>query len=302
MNLHSAGALDVGRLAADYSAAIRSALSPAQFKTVVLRDSSEHDPLIETANEFTDTYESMAAALSRQLGRHWSWCEHHDDIQVAIDRAKASGYCLQRVLLACEFSGRVRDEFKALGHDAMSCDLLPSDTPGRHYQGDVRDILNDGWHLMLAFPPCTYLCSSGLHWNKRIAGRAAKTEAALEFVRDLFAADIPRSVVENPPGCIGTRIRPADQYIQPNEFGHDASKTTGLWLHNLPKLAPTEYIKPRWIDGKPRWDNQLDTGQNKLAPSADRWKLRAITYLGIAKAFADQYGRYTGAQTSWNTV
>jgi hypothetical protein len=302
MNQLFSGALDVGRLAADYSAAIRSALSPNQFKTVVLRDSAEHDPIIEHANEFTDTYDSMAAALSRQLGDHWSWCEHQDDIQIAIDRAKHSGYCLKRVLVACEFSGTVRDEFKALGHDVISCDLLPTDKPGRHYQGDVRDILNDGWHMMLAFPPCRFLCSSGLHWNGRVEGRAAKTEAALDFVRELFAADIEQSVLENSVGCIGTRIRPADQWIQPNEFGHDASKNTGLWLHNLPLLAPTEYVKPRWVDGKPRWANQLDNGQNRLAPSPDRWKIRAKTYLGIAKAFAHQYGRYTGALQTWQTA
>lgn len=254
-----------------------------------------------------------------------------------------------RVLVACEFSGTVRDRFRAAGHEALSCDLLPSDTPGLHYQGDVRKLLDgwqpvhfaadcdpegDGWcsvsnedpgtcacigptqdgieyrevdgelfgrpidhphwDMMLAFPPCTYLTSSGLHWNGRIPGRAEKTEEALEFVRCLMSAPIEFIAIENPQGCIGTRIRPASQYIQPYEFGADASKKTGLWLKNLPLLMPTRRVPGRKVfhNGKEveRWSNQTDSGQNRLGPSEDRWALRSITYPGIADAFVDQWG------------
>ena len=195
-----------------------------------------------------------------------------------------------KVLVACEVSGVVRDAFLAEGHEAISCDLLPTQAPGPHHQGDVREILADGWDLMVAHPDCTYLCSSGLHWNRRVPGREAKTGEALAFVRLLLEAPIPHICVENPVGCIGTVIRPADQYIQPYEFGHDASKRTGLWLVNLPLLTPTRRIKPRWVDGKPRWANQTDSGQNRLGPSEDRWQLRARTYPGIARAMARQWG------------
>lgn len=195
-----------------------------------------------------------------------------------------------RVLVACEFSGRVRDAFLAKGHDAMSCDLLPTDVPGPHYRGDVRDVIGDGWDMMIAHPPCTYLCSSGLHWNGRRPGRAAKTEAALAFVRELLNAPILRIALENPIGCIGTRIRPYTQIIHPWQFGADASKATCLWLTNLPPLAPTCVVEPRIVDGKRRWGNQTDGGQNKLAPSADRSKLRSETYPGIAAAMAEQWG------------
>jgi hypothetical protein len=194
-----------------------------------------------------------------------------------------------RVLVACEYSGTVRDAFRAAGHYALSCDLLPTDVDGPHYQGDVRDIINDGWDIMIAHPPCTYLCSSGLHWNKRVEGRAAKTEEALEFVQFLLDAPIPRIALENPIGCIGTRIRKADQTIQPWQFGHDASKSTCLWLKGLPVLVPTEIIEPRIVDGKKRWANQTDSGQNRLPPSEDRWKIRSETYAGIAKAMAEQW-------------
>ena len=196
-----------------------------------------------------------------------------------------------KVLVACEFSGIVRDAFLAVGADAMSCDLLPTESPGPHYQGDVRDILGDGWDLMIAHPDCTYLCSSGLHWNLRRPERVAKTEDALAFVRELLNAPIPHIALENPVGCISTRIRPADQYIQPYQFGHDASKKTGLWLKDLPLLRPTQYVEPRIVDGKSRWENQTDSGQNRLGPSADRWKHRAATYRGIAQAMAEQWTR-----------
>ena len=195
-----------------------------------------------------------------------------------------------RVLVACEYSGAVRDAFRARGHDAMSCDLLPTDVPGPHYQGDVFDVIGDGWDLMIAHPPCTYLSSSGLHWNGRVEGRAAKTEDALAFVRALLDAPISRIAVENPVGCIGTRIRKADQTIQPHQFGDDASKATCLWLKGLPLLTPTAHVPGRDVNGRLRWANQTDSGQNRLAPSADRWKLRSATFPGIATAMADQWG------------
>lgn len=195
-----------------------------------------------------------------------------------------------RVLVACEYSGAVRDAFRARGYDAMSCDLLPTDVDGPHYQGDVFDVIGNGWDLMIAHPPCTYLCSSGLHWNGRVEGRAAKTEDALAFVRALFDAPIPRIAIENPVGCIGTRIRKADQTIQPHQFGDDASKATCLWLKGLPLLTPTDRVPGRMVNGKARWANQTDSGQNRLAPSADRWKLRSATFPGIAAAMADQWG------------
>lgn len=193
-----------------------------------------------------------------------------------------------RVLVACEFSGVVRDAFSVLGHDAWSCDLLPN--TGKHIQGDVLDILTDNWDLMVAHPPCTYLCSSGLHWNHRVEGRSALTENALEFVVSLLEAPIPKIALENPVGCINTRIRKPDQIIHPYMFGDDASKKTCLFLKNLPLLSPTNMICPRIVNGKPRWANQTDSGQNVLGPSKDRWKLRSITYKGIAKAMADQWG------------
>lgn len=195
-----------------------------------------------------------------------------------------------KVLIACEYSGAVRDAFLARGHDAISCDLLPSDVPGPHYQGDVREILGFGYDLLIAFPPCTYLCSSGLHWNKRRPERAAETEAALEFVRMLLDAPVERIALENPVGCISTRIRKPDQIIQPWQFGHPESKATCLWLKHLPPLRPTQVLeKP----ASGRWENQTASGQNRLAPSADRWKIRSKTYAGIAEAMAEQWG---GAQ------
>ena len=196
-----------------------------------------------------------------------------------------------RVLIACEYSGTVRDAFRALGYDAMSCDLLPTDRDGPHYQGDVFDVIGQGWDLMIAHPPCTYLCSSGLHWNKRQPDREQRTADALAFVQALMDAPIARIAIENPIGRIGAAIRKADQIIQPYQFGHDASKQTALWLKGLPKLTPTQLVAPRMVDGKARWANQTDSGQNRLSPSADRWKLRSTTYQGIADAMANQWGQ-----------
>lgn len=195
-----------------------------------------------------------------------------------------------KVLIACEYSGNVRDAFRRLGHDAWSCDLLPSETNGPHYQCDVREILDKGWDLMVAHPPCTYLCSSGLHWNKRRPERAKLTEEALEFVRFLMDVPIPKIAIENPIGCISTRIKRPSQTIQPWQFGDNASKSTCLWLKNLPLLMPTKLVEPRIVNGKKRWANQTDSGQNKLTPSETRWKERSVTYAGIAEAMANQWG------------
>lgn len=193
------------------------------------------------------------------------------------------------ILIACEYSGTVRDAFIRAGHDAMSCDLLPTDAPGPHYQGDVFDIINNGWDMMIAHPPCTYLSVSGMHWTARGLRDPQLTEDALDFVTRLMAASIPRIAVENPISVISSRIRKPDQIINPWQFGHDASKRTCLWLKNLPLLTPTDIVEPRIVNGKKRWANQTDSGQNRLPPSDDRWKIRSETYTGIAQAMAEQW-------------
>ncbi len=190
-----------------------------------------------------------------------------------------------RVLIACEYSGAVRDAFLARGHDALSCDLLPSETPGPHYQGPVQDILNDGWDLMVAHPPCTHLAVSGARW---FAGKQTEQAEALAFVRLLLGAPIARIALENPVSIISSRIRKPDQVIQPWQFGHEATKTTCLWLKGLPHLTPTNIVGKgaRHVtkSGKslPQWYN--------LPPSADRWKIRSATFQGIADAMAEQWG------------
>lgn len=201
-----------------------------------------------------------------------------------------------KVLVGCEYSGTVRDAFIARGWDALSCDLLPTEKPGPHYQGDVMDILGDGWDLAIFHPPCTYLSSSGLHWNGRIPGRQEKTDEAIEFVRALLEAPIPHIALENPIGCISTRLRKADQTIQPYQHGDDASKATCLWLIGLPLIQPTKRVDGRFVNNRgvivERWGNQTDSGQNKLPPSEHRWKDRSRTYPGIAQAFANQWGAH----------
>ena len=197
-----------------------------------------------------------------------------------------------RVLIACEFSGVVRDAFLRRGHKAISCDLLPTETPGPHIQGDVLEVLKvEKFDLMIAHPPCTYLSVSGLHWNNKISGRKEKTAEALDFVAQLWNSHVPRICIENPVGCLSTYFNKPTQIIQPYEFGHDASKKTCLWLKDLPKLIGRHYIQPRIVDGKPRWSNQTNSGQNRLGPSANRWKLRSVTYQGVADAMAAQWSR-----------
>lgn len=197
-----------------------------------------------------------------------------------------------RVLVACECSGAVRDAFRARGHQAVSCDLAPSETATLwHVQRDaLAVILEARWDLMIAFPPCTYLSVSGLHWNGRVPGRAERTEAGLAFVRALMGAPVERIAIENPVGCISTAIRKPDQVIQPYQFGHDASKKTCLWLKNLEPLRPTAFVEPRVVNGRNRWANQTDSGQNRLGPSPTRAADRARTYAGIAAAMAAQWG------------
>ena len=183
-----------------------------------------------------------------------------------------------RVLVACEYSGRVRDAFIAMGHDAMSCDILPTDVAGPHYQGDVRDVISDGWDLMICHPPCTHLAVSGA---RHFAAKKASgvQDEALDFVRLLLEAPIQKIALENPVSIISSRIRKPDQVIQPWQFGHGETKATCLWLKGLPKLMPTDIVAGR------------EARVHKMAPSPDRWKERSRTYLGIARAMADQWGR-----------
>lgn len=196
-----------------------------------------------------------------------------------------------RVLVGCEFSGTVRDCFIAMGHDAISCDLLPSEAPGPHIVGDVVDVLyGSEWDLAIIHPPCTYLASSGLHWNSKIEGRAEKTEEALTFIATLWNAPVKHLCIENPVGCINTRLEfmPKPQYIQPYNYGEDASKKTGLWMRGLAPLQETEYVEPRVVNGKNRWGNQSNSGQSMLGGGSGHE--RSVTYFGIAAAMAEQWG------------
>ena len=181
-----------------------------------------------------------------------------------------------RVLVACEFSGVVRSAFRKLGHDAWSCDLIPAlDGSQYHIQGDVLAVLSNGWDLMIAHPPCTYLCVSGARWWGE---RKQEQELAVEFAKALFCCAISKICMENPIGCLSTRIRKPNQIIQPWMFGHGETKATSLWLKNLPLLKPTNIV-----DGR-------EARIHKMPPSADRWKLRSTTYQGIADAMAQQWG------------
>lgn len=194
-----------------------------------------------------------------------------------------------RVLVACEFTGAVRDAFLAAGHDAMSCDLLPTEVPGPHYEGDVRDILGDGWDVMIAHPPCTYLTNSGVRWLHSDQTRWQDMIDGAVFFRELLNAPIPRVAVENPVmhgyarKIVGRR---ADQVIQPWMFGHMESKGTGLWLRGLPPLIATEDVRAA-MDQLPERERARI---HYMPPSKERWKLRSATYPGIASAMAIQWG------------
>jgi hypothetical protein len=216
-----------------------------------------------------------------------------------------------RVLIGCEHSGVVRNAFRALGHDAWSCDLLPAtDASQFHLKCDVLTILDDDWHLAIFHPDCTYLtCSAEWAYKDPDFGRypgvgyhqkvkpdtlvgAARREArrdAVAFALKLWNAPIKKVCIENPRGHLSRHLG-VPQYVQPYEYGDDASKITGLWMRGLPRLIGTLYVPPRIVNGKPRWANQTDSGQNNLPPSEDRWAIRATTYPGIANAMADQWG------------
>jgi hypothetical protein len=214
-----------------------------------------------------------------------------------------------KVLVACEYSGRVRDSFIAKGHDAMSCDLLDTDFSGPHYKGDMFDLDLASFDLIIAHPPCTFLTGAA-EWafddKPMIQGkprnikpgtligeeRRKAREDALIFVDRIWNLPVDKICIENPVGVITSRLphMGKPQYIQQHWFGEDASKKTGLWLKGLTKLTPTNEIAPRIVDGKKRWGNQTDSGQNKLPPSKDRWKIRSTTPQGIANAMAEQWG------------
>jgi len=190
-----------------------------------------------------------------------------------------------RVLVACEYSATVRDAFRARGHDAWSCDLLPTEgDPALHYQGSVWDVIGEGWDLMIAHPPCTDLSVSGArHFAAKIAD--GRQQAALDFVQRLMDADIPRIAIENPISVISSKIRKPDQIIQPWQFGHGETKATCLWLKGLPKLVSTDVVEGR------------EARIHKMPPGPDRWKERSRTFAGIASAMADQWGNETACLT-----
>ena len=180
-----------------------------------------------------------------------------------------------RVLIACEFSGIVRDAFIARGHDAVSCDLLPTERPGPHIQDDVTYLIHRRYDLMIAFPPCLRLCVSGARWFK---DKQDEQELAVKFFMMLALTDIPKTCIENPVGIMSTRWRKPDQYIQPWQFGHGETKKTGLWLHNLPLLKPTNIVEGR------------EQRIHRMSPGPDRSKNRSRTFQGIANAMAEQWG------------
>ena len=189
-----------------------------------------------------------------------------------------------RVLIGCEYSGVVRDAFIARGHDAMSCDLLPTDAPGPHYQGDIFDVINDGWDLAVFHPPCTDLAVSGArHFAAKIAD--GRQQAALDFVQRLLDAPIPQIALENPISVISSKIRKPDQIIQPWQFGHPETKATCLWLKGLPLLVETANVYDHMMTLTPQERNRV----HRMPPGPDRWKLRSTTFTGIARAMAEQW-------------
>ena len=303
--------LDVTRLAADFSAAVRAAHSEAELQAIRDRNAAETDPAIDHVHDYTDANDLMAEAINCQwsglqdfTGNDWSWSDFADEIEDAWGRAKATGFKLSRILIGCEFSGTVRDAFAARGHSVMSCDIIDTEAPGPHHIGDVREIMNDGWHMAIMHPPCTYIAACQL-WRclpKHAAkhpGRAAKKAEAIEFVRDLGTADVEQMCVENPKSCIGTEgalpgFKP--QLVQPHHYGHDHSKEKYLWRKNLPELVddPADHIAPRQVmyDGKlrNRWSNQSPCGADNRGPSATRGHDRSRFFSGFAEAMADQWG------------
>lgn len=229
---------------------------------------------------------------------------------------------MKRALVLFETSAAVRDALAAKGYDAWSVDVLPSKKGGQHLQCDVRDVLAmlydpneqrycwrtgrhdaEPWDLVIAHPPCTYLTNSAAWaygdgpYHQKVkpgtlvgAARRAAREEAVKLAVDVYNAPVRRLAMENPIGHLSSAFRKPDQVIQPYQFGHDASKATCLWLKGLPALRPTSHVEPRMVNGRPRWANQTDSGQNRLSPSDDRWQVRSETYAGIAAAMADQWG------------
>jgi site-specific DNA-cytosine methylase len=189
-----------------------------------------------------------------------------------------------KILIACEYSGVVREAFAKKGHDAWSCDLLDTDIPGKHITGNVLDVLDQGWDMMIAHPPCTDLAVSGAAWFKeKIAD--GRQDSALRFVRYLLQCDIPKIALENPVSVISTKIRKPDQIIHPWQFGHPEKKTTCLWLKGLPKLVPTNNVSEEMKKLPKNKQERL----HYLPPGKDRWKLRSTTFQGIADAMAEQW-------------
>ena len=197
-----------------------------------------------------------------------------------------------RVLVACEYSGTVRDAFAAAGHDAWSCDVLPTDAPGKHHQGDVTDILADGWDLLIGHPPCTYMTNSGVAWLHKDETRWEKLDEAAAFFLTLWNAPIPRIALENPVMHKYAKQRIGNirqsQTVQPWMFGHMEQKATCLWLKGLPPLAETRNVKAAMMRLPINERQRL----HYLPPSPDRWKLRSKTYEGLARAMAEQWGNY----------
>ncbi len=200
-----------------------------------------------------------------------------------------------KVLVACEYSGRVRDAFLRRGHDAMSCDLLPTDVPGPHYQGDVRDVLGDGWDLMVAHPPCTHLAVSGARWFK---DKQVEQAEALDFVRLLLDAPIERIALENPVSIISSRVRKPTQIIQPWQFGHPERKATCLWLKGLPKLLPTNDVSAVMAT----LPKSVTERVHRMPPGPDRWKERSRTFEGVAESMAEQWGGWVPKRSVYDRV
>lgn len=314
--------LDVTRLAADFSAAVRAAHSEAELKAIRDRNAAEPEAQVDHVHDFCDANDLMAEAINCQwgglqdfTGGDWSWSDFAPEIEDAWQRAKDSSFRLSRILIGCEFSGTVRDAFAARGHSVMSCDVLPTESPGPHYQGDVRDVLTDGWHMAIMHPPCTYIAACQLwrcqpkHDPERT--REANRLLALEFVRDLGEAPIEQMCVENPKSCIGTAgVLPGfeSQMVQPYRFGHDHSKETYLWRRDLPELLadPADFVEGRdeVYKGKPvkRWANQSPCGADRMGPSADRGHKRSKFFAGFANAMADQWGGIAAKLTAKATV
>lgn len=303
--------LDVTRLAADFSAAVRAAHSEAELQAIRDRNAAERDPGIDHIHDFTDANDLMAGAVLEQLAHVDDWSFLADEMAEAQRLAKAGNYHNMRILVGCEFSGTVSGEFASRGHSVMSCDVLESEGTVPHYQGDVRDILTDGWHMAILHPPCTYIAACQLwrclpkHDVRAKTGhhdgwRKEQQDKALEFVRDLGEAPIDKMCVENPKSCIGTRgALPGfeSQMVQPYDYGHDHSKETYLWRRELPELLadPADHVpgRDRIYKGKPvkRWSNQSLCGADKMGPSDDRGHERSRFFAGFARAMADQWGR-----------